>query len=328
MTPQALVVGFGAMGHYVGWMLAKNGFEVAIGGRRGSQREPVGRTAELSFGIHKERFAVKAADLAKAYPLVVVCVKAYDLLQAVEGDGTYPLPFGLRVEPRYVVVVANGAVAPLLNAYEKRWDKIGWYLGLSTVGVSGDGGFQVRSKDGKITVGPMTGGIHPPGDSNLELDPLVQVYPQLFAAVGAESGNPTEIFRTQWQWVESIKQPYFLKWMINTTLNTLCAAQRHRSNKEVLADEGLLLAVSQEVYGLYREIFDPAPVPEISFSYSYRELTNVIQLTAENENSMARDRRQGRPLEHGFLGGLVQKASRPLQDYPLLYRFDMELRGS
>jgi ketopantoate reductase len=327
VAPQALVVGFGAMGHYVGWTLAKNGFAVSIWGRRGSQREPVDRMAELGFGTYKEQFSVAPVDLAKTFPLVVVCVKAYDLHQAVVGDGTSPVPFGLKVEPKYVVVVANGAVLPLLNTYEKHWDKISWSLGLSTIGVSGDGGFQVRSKDGKITVGPMTGGLYRPNHLGLAQGSLVQTYPQLFAHGTAESRNPPEIFRTQWHWVDSIRQPYFLKWMINTTLNTLCAVQRHRSNREVLGDESLLRAVSQEAYGLYREIFDPGPVPEISFSDAYLELSRVILLTADNENSMARDRRQGRPIEHAFLGGLVQQASSPLQDYPLLCRFDKELRG-
>lgn len=281
---KTLIIGPGALGAALGAALQRRGHDVAFIGRRG----PVafcfsldhGQQAGMNPGRGNYQFASPDTQFLMAVELVLITVKAFDLAAALRHSDLAP-----RSAP--IVSVGNGSVEDIIQTYAVTRPDRNFRLGLATLGVSllsADGHepcFGLRSTVGKVAFGAFLG-------------PVVNATPCERQLTTAD-----EIFA----WEASALISHRRKWLYNTVINSICAAQRLPRNGELLAQSADLAAVFDEAYAL-GELRWGAWV--IAKSELYAGLIELIQSTSANENSMARDRRLGLPTESDFLAGLAR----------------------
>ncbi|MCX6110839.1 MAG: hypothetical protein NTZ90_14690 [Proteobacteria bacterium] len=274
---QALMIGNGAIGVALYGRLVRLGLTVGF----------VGRQGPMSY---RARFAgappVDAPRLDLGSPrlvLAVVAVKAFDLEAALTW--TAHLQSGTIVWP-----VSNGAVAALVEAAAAKRPDLHWRLGYCTFGVTalGPASYQAGSQGGELGIGPLNG-----------VDGPLPVEQDWF--------DREALFR----WHPRILWMHRRKWLFNTVINTLAATQRRAHNGELLGDLPMLAAVFSEALRLGQQLWGPWP---LSRDELYAALLQLIEATADNENSMARDMRLARPTESSFLAGLATDE----RAYPLL----------
>jgi 2-dehydropantoate 2-reductase len=271
---EALVIGPGAIGVAVADALARQGVAVGFLGRGGPE--------QVAARLDGEALAFPPANPARA-ELAFVAVKAFDLASAL--NWTAELPPGAAVVP-----LSNGAVAGLVQDAATRRRDLRWRLGFATIGITetAAGIFERRSRTGEVAFGPLPGAA---GPTPLE---------ERLAAAG-----------TPFKWHPGILWMHRRKWLYNTVINTLAAARRLPSNGALLALLPELLAVFDEAHRLGAALWGPWPLPRADL---YQGMIALIEATADNENSMARDRRLGRRTESAYLAGLAADQAR----YPQL----------
>ena len=103
-------------------------------------------------------------------------------------------------------------------------------------------------------------------------------------------------------------------------INTLAAARRLPCNGDILADLPMLTAVFTEAWELGKTLWGSWPMKK---DETYQALLRLIDATAKNENSMARDVRLGRRTESDYLAGLAKDT----RCFPLLTSLHRQLKG-
>lgn len=222
-------------------------------------------------------------------PAVFFCVKAFDLSQALkEQAALWPvdIPF---------VTLTNGFIAPEIDACKSILGDRPVRWGMTTIGAAfkENGALQVYG-DGAITAwGPFQSPLQPaPEPSSLDKPTAGELN-----AIGAQLG---------WTWQDDIVPTIRRKWLFNTVLNTMCGALRLSSNGKLLNHRVLAEAVLSEAYDLAKELW-PARARDIEpLDVLRTQFLQLVQKTADNENSMARDARLGRRTESSFLAGMAQ----------------------
>ncbi len=111
------------------------------------------------------------------------------------------------------------------------------------------------------------------------------------------------------------------KWLFNTVLNSLAAANDLPRNGDVLALRDYP-ALFNETLALSHQLWTDS-WHQISAGELRAELDGLVQQTAENMNSMVADLREKRRLEIDDLSGLV----RGFTAYPLLKKIDEDLQS-
>ena len=297
---QVLVIGDGAIGVAIAGLLAPLGMDSRFIGRQG----PVAVTAQISGNsdssakFQSATFADEhfEADIAEI-ELAIVAVKAFDLASALAR--TRDLPKSIPVWS-----FGNGAIyAELVEAAKMRPDLI-WRLGFGTFGISvlSERSYAWRSKVGEFAVGAWSGA---PTLSSAPLPierDILQPLPKYF------------------KWHQNIDLLHRRKWLLNTVINTLAAARHLPCNGDILADLPMLAAVFTEAWDLGQTLWGIWPMTK---DEAYQVLLRLIDTTANNENSMARDVRLGRRTESDYLAGLAKDARR----FPLLTSLHQRLKG-
>ena len=285
---EALVIGAGAVGLAVAAALDRRGWGVGCIGRRGP------RAVRTTFDDGAPRpLDLPGAEEPARYQVAFVAVKAFDLETA--------LGWTRGLSPGTVVVpLSNGAVEDLVRQAAARAPQLVWRLGYCTFGVSevSDGHFALRSKTGELAFGPLDDRHPEPTVAEREL---------------IDSGAP-------FAWHANVLRLVRRKWLYNVTINTLAAARSLPANGALLADLPTLAAVFAEAHRLSEELWGPWTV---SRDELYKGLLQLVERTADNENSMARDRRLGRRTESAFLAGLARDPA----NYPLLTRLHAQVAG-
>ena len=186
--------------------------------------------------------------------------------------------------------------------------------GTCTLGVSADerGGYRQTSKTGLFMWGP-------PDVTSIVDPPFTQLERNL-TDLGDHHKSPGG--RISMQWVPTMRWAVRNKWLFNTVINTLCARDRLQTNGELLPRLPEMQAYFAEAWALGMELFQEKwPFSE---SDVWSGLCKLVDATAANENSMARDVRLGRKTEIDFLAGLARKYG---NRFPLLVAAADEIDG-
>lgn len=301
----ALVIGFGAMGHYGAWHLHQLGFCIYADRQKESLQE-----ASIWFQSHCFQFPVLRfeSNKVKHIDLLILAVKAFDLTEVWINLKK----IARKTSFSNIVVIANGHILPLLKQFSLENKSLNWNIGLSTVGVSNLDKFEIMSPSGQITIGPI--------DTCSDRSTLDQSFIELFKPPFLSDQQAVLTPQIIWRYTNDVRYEYFSKWLINAVLNTLCAAKSLKKNKYALEEKPLLWSLHQEAYRWYREKMDPAQAGNIDLDMSFERLLDIIHRTAENENSMARDFRLGKNTENLFLAGLVLSEAQGEVKYPHLHK--------
>jgi ketopantoate reductase len=235
-------------------------------------------------------------DVAAA-KLAIVTVKAFDLTKALKS--VVGLPSGCVVWP-----MSNGAVYQALAASAKARPDLIWRLSYCTFGISVTSArsYAWRSRTGEFAVGPWDDA---PQQGMTEPTTLERVIFQRLPR--------------QFKWHPNIAWLHRRKWLFNTVINSMTATRQLRRNGDLLADMPSLVAVFHEAWLLGAELWGDWPLAREDV---YQGLLKLIEATADNENSMARDTRCGRVTESDYLAGLASDAKK----YPLLTAMHRRLK--
>ncbi len=277
---KVLVIGNGAIGACLAVELEQLGLTPRFIGRAG----PVRFQATFD-GPRAQRldFPAPTAHDVETAALAMLAVRAFDLEAALAF--TSRLGAGIPVVP-----LSNGATWDIVRRAAKVRPDLRWRLGFCTVGVSvvGETHYALRSRTGEVSFGPLDAGDQP-----------LAIEHRLVESKG--------LFR----WHPGIAQLARRKWLYNTVINSLTAARRMPKNGELLGDLSTLSSVFAEAMRLAQDLWGPLPQGRDEL---FRGLCDLIEKTAENENSMARDVRLRRRTESDFLAGLA----RDEKTFPLL----------
>lgn len=213
--------------------------------------------------------------------VVVFCVKAYDLEKALEEQQE------LWQKDTPFVALCNGDTSQILRNFQTKFLSRPVRSGMTTIGATVDslGVLKVFSGQSVTRWGNLPG------------------------CTSNHSVTPDEVSLIQlnegWSWENDMTPFIRKKWMMNATINTLCAALRLPKNGSLRNHRRLVDEVFDEAFELSFEIF-PLSTNEKSLpgkDVARAELWSVVSATAENENSMMRDVRLRRKTESSFLAG-------------------------
>ncbi len=279
------IIGPGALGHMLGFFLKKSQAELAF--QMLAHEGPRVITAKILW--QGQEFDLKIDQTQGLCDTFIVLVKSYHLTEAMQQH----LP-RLHLGGT-VILLGNGYLEPLLAPYRSARPDITWRKGLVTWGVK-------RDENDRYSLSPsgtiVWGGPGAPSSTE-----------GLVLAALRDYGG---------QWAVDACDRRKAKWFCNTVLNTLCGAYRLPSNGaawQLFRQD--LEALSTEVYRLGREIWPEWTASKENLGETLRRL---IEMTADNENSMARDLRLGRQTEADVLSGCLSLSAVPSR-YSLLSSF-------
>ena len=221
-------------------------------------------------------------------PAVFFCVKAFDLGQALrEQSALWPadIPF---------VTLSNGFIADEIEASKSALGDRPLRWGVTTMGAAfkENGTLQVFREGATTTWGPYQAPALPAPDASVIAKPTAAE----LDLMGSQAG---------WSWQDDMVPTVRRKWLFNTVLNTMCGALRLSSNGKLINHRVLAEAVMDEAYELAKELW-PARAKDIEPIDSLRtQFWQLVQKTADNENSMVRDARLGKRTETSFLAGMA-----------------------
>ena len=211
---------------------------------------------------------------------ILFAVKAFDLEAALrEHEAKWPkeIPFVTLCNGYIWSVIAK--LKPILNDRPIR-------IGMTTIGstIKSDGTIEVFS------AGTMTAwgnwGLSKPRPSEGELR-LLRRFPK-------------------GQWIDDIRPHIRQKWIFNTVINTLAAAHKLPDNATLKKHRDEATEIFAESMQLADKIWPDLPW-DISGEDLSKKLWDVVNVTARNENSMARDMRLNRPTESAYLAGIAEQ---------------------
>ena len=279
------VIGPGAIGSMIGFYGRQAGFEVSFVGRQG----PVALRRHFQKASQSFTYEFSLADASQIPDLVFVCVKATQLDAALKAHSRH-WPSTLPV-----VVLCNGVVDAVTAPYGEHLPNLA--LGFTTIGVRQLADTWVIQNEG----GQAIWGADR-GKSEQERGFLDKLKPFGF------------------QWDSRARSLRHRKWLFNVVINSLCGTRQIPHNGLLLTDHHAALRETfDEAYQLGLDLWQGWDWPPKQL---FDEMCDLITATKDNENSMARDVRLGRPTETSFLAGLHRQGHRP---YPLLEGLHQDL---
>jgi 2-dehydropantoate 2-reductase len=272
---KVLVYGAGAVGSYLGGMLATKNDVTMVG-----RRDHVSAIAERGLritGLTEVTIHPKALEQVREedrYDLVLLTVKSYDLEVSLAGLGP------LLGDRTMLMVVQNGMRVLDLPA---RVGGSPLLLGVASFGVTHQGpGHIIHAGSGGLRLGTIEGG--------LDLDP----YAHLFSESGIVCDVSSDIAKDVWR-----------KAVINSAINPITALVRRR-NGAILESKGLL--------GLSRSVFEESLDIAIAEGglergdVCFDDVLQVIRATAWNRSSMLQDVERGKRTEVDAINGSLIRA--------------------
>jgi len=292
-----VIIGNGSLGTGLSYYVKKAGFEPRFLSRDGAI-EMLGfklRAPEETVPVHVP--AGTKAEIGSA-DLCFVTVKAYQFRLALHQHAP------LLKKGAVVIPIGNGAIDRELSEIATTFPDLHWRLGMTTLAVTDEdkGRLALKNPDPKVLFGPRgeTEGQAPSAAENK----LTQALPKVF------------------RWTDDIAIPYRKKWLFNTVLNSLCGVLKLGENGLVLKHQHALMRAFAEAYALAEEHWAPWPESEAAEDL-FGDFLQLVESTADNENSMARDVRLKRATETAYLAGVA----RNYDGYPFLLELDGRLRG-
>lgn len=281
MNQNAVIIGAGALGKGLAYGLRKAGLgPVVLHGRQGPVRESF--TVLDQNVLHDVLLSDSLTiDMAQYF----FTTKAYDLSSALR-DWLPRISLGSRI-----VILCNGYIEPLLTDIRVDFPQHILSKGIVTRGAKFLAtGVLELSEQGHISW----------GDSGTINDFERALF----------------ILRPEFRWDTEACRSRRDKWYCNTVLNTLSGAYRLPFNGAAL-DHPEYPILAEEVYRLGRMLW-----PDWSTEGERLRLktlmSNLIQATRSNENSMAADVRLKRPTEIAVLSGIAKSIPGHEVKFPLL----------
>lgn len=272
---RVLVYGAGAVGSYLGGMLASRN-DVTLVGRRDHVEAITERGLRIT-GLTERNVHPKASEHIHEdanYDLVLLTVKSYDLeaslanLSSVLRDGTV------------LLVVQNGLRVLGLPA---RIGGSSLVLGVASFGITYESpGHVVYAGSGGLRLGAIEGGLD------------LEMYSHLLRGSGVGCEVSSNITKDVWR-----------KAIINSAINPITALVR-RGNGAIIESEGLL--------DLCRSVFEESLEIAIAEGgldrgdVGFQDVLDVIRATAWNRSSMLQDVERGRRTEVDALNGWLMRA--------------------
>lgn len=235
---------------------------------------PIATTLNICLGNTHQQLTFPAMDV-EAFDLCFVTVKSTQLAAAIQQHS-----FLSKVQ---TIIICNGLVDHLIPPTSARDQQ--WRLGSTTIGVSKDDDcYRIYNNDGAV----LWGGPHP---SKLEIHIANEL-----REYGFRFSETSTYFRQK-------------KWLFNVVINSLAGYYQLENNGHLLKIPAELLKCFNEAFALGEELFGGFGVPQAQL---FQQMSDLIEATKENENSMVRDIRLGRETEHPFLLGLIEKSQQSL----------------
>jgi 2-dehydropantoate 2-reductase len=285
------IVGAGAVGQMIAYLLQSVGFEVDLYGRDG----PRNLSVAVSLGDRMGRLEIRSQN--READIWLFATKAYDLVSALMEW----LPQISKDRP--LVLLANGFIEPVLTDVRRQFPGRMLRKAVVSRGAKFDEeGRLLISPRGEILWGAASG------------DEPCPVENEIMAALKDEG------FRWDARACEARKT----KWYCNTVLNTLAGARRLPRNGDALHQKEFA-SLCHEVYELGLEFWPEWKGQEEALKL---RLNALIAMTSDNENSMAVDVRLGRRTESKFLSGYVKAAENAQKRFPYLYELHQKLEVS
>ena len=262
------LVGNGPVGIVLSACLQEKGHDVALFGRAGA--------------IHGT-FAVEQLEPRRRRPvtfaehpglgeteIVFITVKAF----AIEAAASQY--FSALKSGTVVVILSNGNPEEEIGASARAYEALTFRQGVCLFGAfrQDDGTYCLASESVNCAWGPFGTGTPTPVEQTV-------IEPSL-------------------RWVDDAAALAREKWLFNVVLNSLSAAFDLPRNGDVLQMRDLVEACFTEAYQLGRVLWGAWHEQERDLLQRFLEL---VAATRDNENSMRRDVRLGRPTESAWLAG-------------------------
>ncbi len=284
------IIGNGAIGQMLAFSLASAGHNPLLYGRGG----PIALTQTVLVNGQRHNLSLAGSSSHETPRLWLFATKAYDLVPAL-------LQWRKAIPPAStLVLLCNGYVEPELSRERRGSEGFELMKGIVTRGARfNDDGSLVLSAKGEVRWGAKR--------------------PQK----PAESLFFQDLASERFIWDEDVCARRKEKWYFNTVLNTLCGVYELARNHDVVtlhAEE--YKSLCHEVFMLGCEFWPEWRGREKPLKEG---LDSLIEATADNENSMARDRRLGRRTEADYLSGHVRSVPAFAARFPLLAALDAQL---
>ncbi len=295
------IVGPGALGSLMAAMLSKRGFHNLRFWHRSGVIQHRFEMRGLSAQIEQFDFpSPSSSSSGESVDIMILAVKCYDVEAALRKHLADPVMRNLRS----ILVVSNGMLDELAPDLVSR-SSASILLATTTFGVKAlsAGQFAAVNQSGWLA----TGADSCLGQKRHQLRDLQS----LFAAMQPDG----------WVWSQHSKQLRQIKWLMNTSLNSICGLYKLDRNQEALAHRDELRDLFEEAFRLGCRLWGNYPE---SSEQLWQRLLELIAATADNENSMAQDIRLGRRHESEFLSGLCDLDAD--HDYPHLKRVSKALQ--
>lgn len=218
--------------------------------------------------------------------VVFFAVKAFDLRDALlEQADKWPnhLPF---------ITMCNGYIWPIILDIQNQLGGRPIRVGMTTIGstIMPSGDFRVFA-DGTTTA---WGNWPSPGNT-----PTPPSSEELRCLESFPNGT----------WCDDIRPMIRRKWVLNVAINSLTAAHRLKRNGLLRNYKNQLEGVLIEAMDLAAKLWNDVPWESGARDTILRKLWQVVDSTAGNQNSMARDVMLGRRTESDFLAGMARDFS-------------------
>ncbi|MEM3736832.1 MAG: 2-dehydropantoate 2-reductase [Candidatus Bathyarchaeia archaeon] len=272
------VIGAGAIGSLFGGLLAKNGNDVTLIGRK-DHVEAIRRLGLRIEGIQhctvRDLWAVSDIDEVerRKYDLLLLTVKAYSTVQALS------VARGLIKGGTPLLCLQNGlGVEELAMKLVQREDLMRGVTGCAAI--LDRPGVIIHTGMGETVIGELSG----------KITPRAQIVAEAFNS----SGLTTKV-------THNISDAVWMKTLVNAGINPFAALTGMKNGELIKVDglRGLMVETVEEG----RKVAERLGV-ELSGDPVLQMLT-VAELTSENINSMLIDVERGRPTEIDFINGAI-----------------------
>ena len=282
---RVLVYGAGAVGSYLGGMLATRNDVTLVGRKEHAMAIKEGglRVTGLTELSVRPRAEEKIPE-DERYGLVLLTVKSYDLKPSLERLGPV---LGVGT---VLIVVQNGLA--VLDLPSRIAGSV-LAVGVASFGITNQGpGHIVHAGLGGLRLGAI--------ERHLDLAP----YAQLFRGSGLDCEVSSNITKDVWR-----------KAVINSVINPITALVRRRNGALIETED--LLALSRSVFDESLEI----AIAEGGLDREdlcFQDVVDVVSATAMNRSSMLQDVERGKRTEVEALNGSLARAGM-ISNLPVTY---------
>ena len=273
------IAGPGALGSLLGAMLYESGIaKIQYFGRQGPRAH---RFCLEGFQERSSTYAFANPE-TQSFDLLLVVVKCYDVVTAIE----HFFQHNKLHQNGGILIVSNGMMDEIVSGHAAQI-KQSLALATSTFAV------KPLSPSVYAAVNPKGWLVSGLDSCMLHAHQCSKVFDALF----------NHLARFNWQWRTDSRLLRQKKWLMNTSLNSICGLHK-------LPRNGDALLFKKEMRCIFDEAFDLASRLWGGFANEkhalWQELLALTGQTADNENSMVQDIRMGRKTESDFFAGLYR----------------------